>query len=100
MIWSISDDGTSSSINPGWPVTAIDVPSPSTPIAIPGADVFVGGGDGRLYQLDPITPLPSSNVTLGDGSASVGVPAGDILNSMIYVGTDEGVIYGVLFPLP
>ena len=37
---------------------------------------------------------------LGDGSSAVGVPSVDIVNSMIYVGTDEGVIYGVTFPLP
>lgn len=32
--------------------------------------------------------------------AAVGVPSVDILTSMIYVGTDDGVVYGVLFPLP
>jgi len=30
---------------------------------------------------------------------AVGVPSVDILNSMIYVGTDEGMIYGINFPL-
>lgn len=100
-IWSVSDNGSSAAVNPGWPVTAVDVPSPSTPIVIPGAtNVLAGGSDGRLYQLDTVSPLPSSNVSLGDGTAAVGVPTIDLLNSMVYVGTDQGVIYGVLLPLP
>jgi outer membrane protein assembly factor BamB len=100
-IWSVSDNGTSAAVNPGWPVTSADVPSPSTPIVIPGAtNVLAGGSDGRLYQLDTVSPLPSSNVSLGDGTAAVGVPTIDLLNSMAYVGTDQGVIYGVLLPLP
>jgi len=99
-IWSISDNGSSAAVNPGWPVTSADVPSPSTPIVIPGANVLAGGSDGRLYQIDTVSPLPPSNVVLGDGTAAVGVPSVDLLNSMVYVGTDQGVIYGVLLPLP
>jgi outer membrane protein assembly factor BamB len=99
-IWSINDEGTTGSVNSGWPVVAPEIPSPSTPIVVPGGEVYVGGGDGHLYQLDPLAPLPTSSVVLGDGSASVGVPSVDISSSMVYVGSDEGVIYGILFPLP
>jgi outer membrane protein assembly factor BamB len=100
-LWSVSDYGSSGEVNPGWPVTAVDVPAPSTPVVIPGAaNVFTGGGDGRLYQLDSLSPIPASSVVLGDGTAAVGVPTIDLLNSMVYVGTDQGVIYGVLLPLP
>ncbi len=100
-IWSIFDNGSSGAVNPGWPVTAVDVPGPSTPIVIPGAvNILAGGSDGRLYQLDTASPLPSAKVVLGDGTAAVGVPSVDLLNSMVYVGTDQGVIYGVLLPLP
>lgn len=77
------------------------VPGPSTPTVIPGAvSVLTGGSDGRLYQLDTASPLPPASVVLGDGTAAVGVPSIDLLNSMVYVGTDQGVIYGVLLPLP
>ena len=40
--------------------------------------------------------------TLGDDGtpASVGAPSLDLLNSVIYVGTDGGIIYAVDFPLP
>ncbi len=97
-IWSVSAGGA---VNPGWPVTAASVPSPSTPIVLPGGgDVLAGSSDGRLHQLDRVLPLPTANVVLGDGSAAVGSPSVDLLNSMVYVGTDQGVIYGVLLPLP
>jgi outer membrane protein assembly factor BamB len=62
--------------------------------------VLVGSADGNLYQLNVTTPVPTVSVTLGDGGGAVGVPTVDLLNSMIYVGTDQGVIYGVEFPLP
>ena len=100
-IWSIADSGASGAVNLGWPVTSAEVLSPSTPLYVPGSSmVIVGSGDGNLYQMDVITPLPTSSVTLGDGTAAVGAPTMDLLNSMIYVGSDEGVIYGVEFPLP
>jgi hypothetical protein len=43
-----------------------------------------------------------TGVTLGDDGtpASVGAPSLDLLNSVIYVGTDGGIIYAVDFPLP
>ncbi len=100
-IWSIADSGGSGAVNSGWPVTSAEVPSPSTPLYVPGSTmVIAGSGDGNLYQMDVITPLPTTSVTLGDGTAAVGAPTMDLLNSMIYVGSDEGVIYGVEFPLP
>ena len=98
-VWSIADSGAARSVNPGWPVTS--VPSPSIPTYVPwSSEVFVGSGDGNLYQLDVTSPVPTLSVTLGDGGGAVGAPTVDLLNSMIYVGTDQGVIYGVEFPLP
>jgi len=100
-VWSIADTGAARSINLGWPVTSADVPSPSIPTYVPGSsEVLVGSSDGKLYQLDVTTPVPTLSVTLGDGGGAVGAPTVDLLNSMIYVGTDQGVIYGVEFPLP
>jgi outer membrane protein assembly factor BamB len=98
-LWSIADNGGSSTINSGWPVTTI--PSPSTPIFVPGTTkILVGSTLGRIFQVDAFTPATIDVVTLGEGSAVVGPPTVDVLNSMFYVGTDQGVIYGVLFPLP
>jgi hypothetical protein len=98
-LWSIADNGGSSTINSGWPVTTI--PSPSTPMFVPGTTkILVGSTLGRLYQVDAITPASVQVVTLGDGTPAVGAATMDILNSMLYVGTSQGVIYGVAFPLP
>ena len=64
-------------------------------VAVPSPRMTMDDG-----KADTVSPLPSSNVSLGDGTAAVGVPTIDLLNSMAYVGTDQGVIYGVLLPLP
>jgi hypothetical protein len=50
--------------------------------------------------VDAFTPATMEVVTLGDGTAVVGPPTMDVLNRMIYVGTSQGIVYGVLFPLP
>lgn len=93
-IWSITDNGGSAAVRAGWPVTSI--PSPSTPLNIPGTNaVLVGSSDGKVYRLDAATGSTVSSTTLGDGSSAVGMPTVDLLNLMFYVGTDQGVIYGV-----
>jgi len=92
-VWSVSASGD---VNPNWPVT---FSSPSTPIVVRGASyLLVGASLGKLYQLDTVSALPSSIVILGDGTAAVGSPTIDVLNSMVYVGALDGVIYGVQFP--
>ncbi len=98
-VWSLADGGATVAVNPNWPVTTI--PSPSTPLYVPGSsDVIVGSGNGNLYQLDVINPASPKLVTLGAGTGAIGAPTLDIINSMIYVGSDEGTIYGVFYPLP
>jgi hypothetical protein len=98
-VTSVEDFGLT--YNPAWQLTSLDIPGPSTPVFVPGTGkILVGSSDGHLYQMDAFTPLPTKRVQLGDGLLAVGVPSVDILKSMIYVGTDEGVIYGVTFPLP
>ena len=98
-VWSLRDNVTSASVSPGWPVTTI--PSPSIPLYVPGTThVLVGSGDGKLYQMNVVTPLPAKSVVLGDGSAAVGVPTMDLLRMLLYVGSDAGVVYAVTFPLP
>jgi outer membrane protein assembly factor BamB len=97
-VWSLSDNGLSAVVN--WQVTSTDIPSPSIPLHLPGTTrLFVGSSDGHLYQLDITNPLPATRVKLGDGLSVVGVPGVDILKSMIYVGTDAGIVYGVRFPI-
>ena len=60
--------------------------------------MLVGAGDGKLYQID-VTDQSLVSVTLGDGVGAVGAPTFDGLNDVIYVGTDQGIIYAVEYPL-
>ena len=98
-LWSLADNGGTSAINSGWPVTVIS--SPSTPLFVPGTTkILVGSIGGLVFQVDAFNPLDMQVATLGGGTAAVGVPTMDVLNSMFYVGTDQGIFYGVQFPLP
>ena len=98
-VWGLTDTGPSAAL--AWPaVTA--VPSPSVVLLNVGPSLlFVGGSDGRLYQLDATANPPTATpVTLGDGTAAVGAPSLDVANDVVYVGTDAGVVYAVQLPLP
>jgi subtilisin family serine protease/outer membrane protein assembly factor BamB len=94
---ALTDGGTSAVEK--WRITSI--PSPSTPLFVPGSRyLLVGGGDGRLYQLNLATTTPvSTSEILGAGTAAVGAPSLDLANHLIYVGTTQGAIYAVNFPL-
>ena len=97
-VWSVADNGAAVGLN--WSVSSI--PGPSIPLtAINDSMVWVGGGDGSLYQIDFSSGSPVlSSVTLGDGAAAVGSPALDVFTDTAYVGTDAGQIYAVTLPLP
>ncbi len=79
----------------GW---SVSISSPSYPIKVNG-EIYVGSGDGRLYQIHGSTGAVASSVLLGDGTAAVGVPTCNALDQMIYVGSEAGVIYAVQVPL-
>jgi outer membrane protein assembly factor BamB len=97
-VFSISDMGASGVLN--WSVDSI--PNPSIPLFTPGSIyVLVGGSDGRLYQLDVSGSMPTiTSVQLGDGLAAVGSPSLDVVNGMVYVGTDAGIVYAAELPIP
>ncbi|MGH9389246.1 MAG: hypothetical protein ACRD1Z_06480, partial [Vicinamibacteria bacterium] len=97
-VWSIEDKVTSGAVVSGWPV---NIPSPSILLQPPDSPyVVVGSGNGRLYQIDISSPGTPSSVVLGLGNAAVGAPTMDLINSMIYVGTEAGIVYAVSYPLP
>ena len=94
---SLLDEGGAASIN--W--QEISIPSPSTPIQVPFQPwAYLGSSDGHLYQLNGTTGGGLTSVVLGDGGSGVGSPTFDLLNGMIYVGTEDGVFYGVVTPVP
>jgi outer membrane protein assembly factor BamB len=83
---------------------------PSAALYAPGTDlVYVGAGDGRLWQIDasaatlePDVPPILLSVALGDGASLAGAPSRDsaFAPPLVYVGTAAGVIYAVETPLP
>ena len=83
------------------PITTI--PAPSIPLfgRIGGVPyVWVGSGDGNLYQIDADTGTVIKSVLLGGGGSTIGAPSLDLANLLVYVGSDKGVIYAVQVPLP
>jgi uncharacterized delta-60 repeat protein len=86
-----------------WTTGPACVATPSTPIAVPGSDwIFVGSNEGKLFQFSASggTSCPSPlSACVGDCvSTIVGAPTYDILKTMLYVGTDDGKVYGVRPP--
>ena len=99
-VFGITDNGAS--VAPKWN-TGAAIPNPSIPLfgrLGVNAFVWVGGSDGFLYQIDAATGGTIKSVKLGDGLAVAGAPSLDIANSVVYVGTEAGVVYAVQVPLP
>jgi outer membrane protein assembly factor BamB len=100
---SVRDNAGTPSVN--WAIPLAMIPGPSAPIlARIGLDtfVYVGGSDGRLYQVNVADPFASGGIksVLVRPGAIVGAPAYDGTQAMIYVGTDAGAVYAVQAPLP
>ncbi len=102
-VTSIRDNGPATTPALNWFIPAATIPSPSVPIHLPGTtSALVGSGNGRLYRLNGVdTGTPTTSfVVLGDGLSGVGAPSFDVVNDLVYVGTEEGVIYAVEYPFP
>ena len=61
--------------------------------------MYVGSTDGRLYQLDTTDGTVVTSEQMGDGTATVGSPGYDWMNSLAYVGAEDGSVYAVTLPL-
>jgi outer membrane protein assembly factor BamB len=108
-VWALHDNGTT--IDNKFPLLpapgGIDLGGGVVPtsavVFVPGSHyVYVGGSDGKLYEIDLLAgPVPTiKSVTLGDGLATVGAPSLDWQNSLIHVGTEAGIFYAVAIPFP
>lgn len=83
-----------------WSVT--DIPTPSIVLHRPGTDfLYVGGGDGRLYQIDVADPDPQANKrsVLLEAGSQIGAPSLDVTYGLVLVGSATGVVYAVQVPL-
>jgi outer membrane protein assembly factor BamB len=104
-VWSVSDTAGGFVTNWTWTMPS---GSPSIVLYWPQTNfVYVGGGNGRLYELDftnatPGTPPTDRQAILGDGTGQIGAPTLDIgvTPRLLIVGSESGVLYGVEVPLP
>ncbi len=108
-VWALHDDGSSISNKfpllapPGGIILGAGVVPTSSVVFVSGSDyVYVGGSDGKLYEIDVSAgPAPTiKSVVLGDGLAAIGSPSLDWQNGLVHVGTEAGVFYAVEVPLP
>ncbi len=97
LVWRLTDNG-SFWVNQWGRV----VPNPSPPLLRPGAaHVYVGGGDGKLYQLaTPGGAITSLALDYDPLSFVVGAPSFDLGFGLVHVGSERGVFYAVQVPLP
>jgi uncharacterized repeat protein (TIGR01451 family) len=101
-VWGVFDDG-STSMSLDFSV-GLDVGArPSAALFVPGSHyVYVGGSDGKLYEIDLAGAPAVKSVPLGDGLSVVGAPSLDrgFEPNLVHVGTEAGVFYAVSVPLP
>ncbi len=95
-VWALMDNGPSVSLE--WERNTIAGPSIPLTLAYDGV-MYVGSTDGRLYQLDSNSGAVATSVPMGAGTATVGSPGYDWLNSLAYVGAEDGSVYAVTLPL-
>lgn len=95
-VWALTDNGASVTFE--WQQPAVVGPSIPLTLADQGA-MYVGSTDGRLYQLDTTTGNIVTSAVMGTGSAAVGSPGYDWMNSLAYVGAEDGSVYAVTLPL-
>ena len=97
QLCAVKDNGASAATK--WSTAAVPGPSAPVLVRILGTGyLYVGGSDGNLYQVDPTTAAVKK-VLIRTGS-TIGAPAFDARDNMIYVGSDSGAIYAVQAPLP
>lgn len=97
QVFFLEDNGVA--VVSRWP--AVTLPGPSMPVFEAASRLlFVGGSDGRLYQIDVAAAPVVSSVQLGDGLARVGSPTLNRIEPAVYVGSEAGIIYRVTAPIP
>jgi outer membrane protein assembly factor BamB len=96
FVWRLTDGA---SWTTQWGVA---IPNPSPPLLRPGAThLYVGGGDGRLYQLTlPGGAVTSIALDYDPTSFVVGAPSFDLGFGLVHVGSVRGTFYAVEVPIP
>jgi hypothetical protein len=103
-VWAVTDTGAALVNKFAGPISLPGGAKPSPVLFARGTGfVYVGGSDGKLYEIDVAPAVPTiKSVTLGNGLSVVGAPSLDIGFSpnLVLVGTEAGIFYAVQVPLP
>ena len=101
-VWGATDTGAPLMTDRfGGPVSLGATVKPSPVLFVPGSHyLYVGGSDGKLYELDVLGAPGIKSVTLGNGLATVGSPSLDRDYDLIHVGSEAGFFYAIQIPLP
>jgi hypothetical protein len=99
-VWGVKDtvDPTAPSLVPWWFAA---IPSPSPVLHWPNTNyLYVGGGNGCLYQLDVslASPATTKKSVLLDSGWQIGAPSLDGPNGLALVGSLSGVVFAVRVP--
>ncbi|HEY4634162.1 MAG TPA: PQQ-binding-like beta-propeller repeat protein [Candidatus Limnocylindrales bacterium] len=102
FVWGVTDTGALLMTDKfAGPISLGATVKPSPVLFVPGSHyVYVGGSDGKLYELDVLGAPSIKSVTLGNGLAAVGAPSLDRVYNLIHVGSEAGIFYAVQVPLP
>ena len=95
-VWRLADSAP-------WGIKwSVPVNNPSPPLLWPGTThVYVGGGDGRLHEIDTQTAAHKTLALDYDPATFVvGAPSLDIGFGLVHVGSERGTFYAVRVPLP
>ena len=95
-VWRLADSAP-------WGIKwSVPVNNPSPPLLWPGTThVYVGGGDGRLHEIDTQTAVHKTLALDYDPATFVvGAPSLDIGFGLVHVGSERGTFYAVRVPLP
>lgn len=101
-VWRVTDGASAGSVDSSWggsgyvSITAASQPVPA-PYPIPA--VYVGSGDGNLYELNMSDGSQRAHKAIG---FTVGDPTIDVARNpnLIYAGTSDGRVYAFTLPFP
>lgn len=102
-VWAVRDDlqPAPPNLNVFWMID--DIPSPSQVLHRPGTDLlYVGGGDGKLYEINvaDADPKATKKSVLLEAGVQIGAPSLDITHDHVVVGSVNGIVRAVKVPLP
>jgi len=100
-VWGVSETGAALVNKYAGGIPLPGAASPSIALFHTGSHyVYVGGGNGGLYQIDTNLPAPVAELAfvLGASPLTVGAPSLDTAYGLVHVGTEAGTFFAIEMP--